>query len=161
MTTTFQTGDRLRVTGNDESNPAGTHVFRVGQQVYVTEVALNEGVESLIVRGEVEGAGTHVEQWVLPADLAPLDPTHPVAPASLDALLADWRKQADTLDETPWDESAYDPEGEARDALAETLRQHATQVELALGLVDISGSASRQHFIDTGRYLRHDETEEV
>lgn len=72
---------------------------------------------------------------------------------ALDEILAQWRANADDRDGEQ-DPDTYDPQGELSEAIAETVRSCANDVETALGLVDTAHSASRQHYIDTGRYLR-------
>jgi hypothetical protein len=60
-----------------------------------------------------------------------------------------WLDVADTLD----DEGSY----ELPHPRAYQLRDCAAQVLDLLGLIDTQGSASRQHYIETGRYIRFDE----
>jgi hypothetical protein len=73
------------------------------------------------------------------------------------ALADKWRADADAACPEARDENTYDPDGERSEVIADTLRVCATNLETAFGLVDTESSVSRQHFIDTGRYLRPDD----
>lgn len=86
------------------------------------------------------------------------------------ALLAaadEWLTEADALDaqSDAHDETVIDHEGELADAVrgqeVYRLRKCAAEVLDALGIIDTESSRSRQHYIDTGRYLTWTEVEEM
>lgn len=73
----------------------------------------------------------------------------------LTALVARWRENADAIEPEERDETTYSPEEEADEYIASAIRDCATQLEALLDpTVDTSSNASRQHFIETGEYLR-------
>lgn len=78
---------------------------------------------------------------------------------ALAAVAEGWLTEADALDAEPGrqDETVVDHDGELDDAVntqdAYRLRRCAADLLGALGLIDVESSSSRQHYIDTGRYL--------
>lgn len=100
------------------------------------------------------------------------DQTPPTGMSALDFYMGELRHAVATGDGDLFEIAAsvltaYDAED---DAVAETVRdladtwrtvgtddtRHvcAIEMEVALGVVDTASSASRQHYIDTGRYMR-------
>lgn len=71
------------------------------------------------------------------------------------ALADGWLDGADELDKVT------DEDDEVGGAIVTQLREDAHALLNALGLLDTASSASRQHYIETGRYLRVGEAEEV
>lgn len=68
-------------------------------------------------------------------------------------LWLSWREQAAELHHE-------DPDDETTQVLADSLRECADDLKAALaGEFDYTSSASRQHYIETGRYLKHGESE--
>lgn len=80
---------------------------------------------------------------------------------TLRTLIETWRREADTTTRMMGEKYPGELEGSeeaedyyAMESRAETLRHCATEVEAALaGELDIESPASRQHRIDTGRFM--------
>lgn len=68
-----------------------------------------------------------------------------------DELAAGWLKAADELD------NVTDEDDEVNTAIVTQLREDAHALLEAFDLLDVESSASRQHWVETGRYLRKGE----
>lgn len=120
-------------------HPDTTDAAKSLRQNFDPENEAGEDIESF-----VEGQGVIVD--ITEHDLPLCD---------VDSLIRQWYVNAAMRD----DEEGQDPRRDA--TIAATLRDCATDLEVALGLIDRSSPASIQHYIETGRYLRHGEAEEI
>ena len=157
MTYHFKPGDQVRIVGNNPKNPAGAHYLTSGSRATVERVNPSNG--TVTVRGTATGDpdGDELVQSLLPTDLEPVEIN--LAVAQLRDLVARWNNDADLVDPDVPDDQPWDSWEEAESAaIADTYRTCAAQLEALLdSSIDTESSASRQHFIDTGRYLRHGE----